>query len=311
MVSISRKAIVVPGLFALGVGWGGFIQRTAHAAPALSVGRAAPSMAAARDSSTTMDGVTLSVGAATRVKSGLYAIPPSYVIEQVRATLHNAGGVTYQYYSDHFRALNARALAYAMVPFRLDAGSPPRFLSGKLAPGSTVSGSMSFVMPANEPLAAIRWELLEIGADHPLNRVVRLPGAPALNPGGAAGSTTVAKLTVTLGPARTDSHAIGVLPGYVFDVVHVSIINHRAVGFAYNDLDFALLGPDGVAYGSDPDPSAKGLNGVGYGTVKPGATVAGDIGFYVRRGQTPVAMSWVPTLPYNDAPGDVVLSLPH
>jgi len=135
----------------------------------------------------------------------------------------------------------------------------------------------------------------------------RAPQAPAATPcpAGPTGSITNAGVTVTFGAPTRDKGGqdSSLKPGYIFQVVHVTLRNHGTFTYKYNPLDFILLDPGAHAYeeGSSYDNNLS--QAIDMGSLKPGQTIAGQIAYIVPAPLTPAAISWQPTGLGLDQPG--------
>ncbi len=142
------------------------------------------------------------------------------------------------------------------------------------------------------------------GASH---AVARAPKAPAVTPcpAGPAGSITDAGVTVTFSAPTRDKGGqdSSLKPGYIFQVVQVTLRNHGTFTYKYNPLDFTLLDPGAHVYEEGTAYDNNLSQAIDTGSLAPGKTISGQIAYIVPAKLTPAAISWQPTGLGLDQPG--------
>jgi hypothetical protein len=135
----------------------------------------------------------------------------------------------------------------------------------------------------------------------------RAPKAPATTPcpAGPTGAITDARVTVTYrAPTRDKGGQDSSLkPGYIFQVVHVTLHNHGKFTYKYNSLDFTLLDPGAHAYEEGTAYDNNLSQAIDTGSLAPGKTISGQIAYIVPAKLTPATISWQPTGLGLDQPG--------
>lgn len=250
-------------------------------------------------------GVTVTVSAPKRDTAGPGApIKPGYAFQVVRVTIRDRGHFSYQYNALDFVLLDAGAHAYPENGFA-DDNLSQRIDMGTLHPGATVTGQLAFLVPSRLTPAAISWQpsglgLNQRGGDkvdtNPRN--VLLPGykgSAGPCPAGPTGAMSVAGITVTVGPARSDGHSSELPAGEVFQAVHVVMRNRGKSVYAYNPNDFIALDAGAREYPQVTAYDANLAQPIDMGHLRPGTTVSGDLAFEMPAGVKPVALRWIPT----------------
>ncbi len=127
--------------------------------------------------STTLDGVTLTVGTA---KAGGHgdALGPGLVFQALHVTLRDTGKYSYEYNPNDFIALDAGANEYPQVTAYDDDLAQPIDM-GTLHRGQTVGGDLAFAVPRGVTIVAIRWIPTGLGLQQNAgldvsNQIVRL-----------------------------------------------------------------------------------------------------------------------------------------
>jgi len=143
------------------------------------------------------------------------------------------------------------------------------------------------------------------GASHVV--AARAPKTPAATPcpAGPTGSIADAGVTVTFSAPTRDKRGqdSSLKPGYIFQVVQVTLRNHGAFTYKYNPLDFILLDPGAHAYQESSSYDNNLSQAIDTGSLAPGQTISGQIAYIVPATLTPVAISWQPTGLGLDQPG--------
>ncbi len=133
------------------------------------------------------------------------------------------------------------------------------------------------------------------------------PGAatPSLCPAGPTGRITDAGVTATFGAPHRDRGGQDSLlkPGFVFQVVRVTLHNGGKFTYKYNALDFALLDSGAHGYQESGSYDSNLAQPLSTGSLAPGQTIAGQLAFIVPAALTPAAISWQPTGLGLDQPG--------
>ncbi len=133
------------------------------------------------------------------------------------------------------------------------------------------------------------------------------PKAPAAMacPAGPTGSITDAGVTATFSAPTRDKGGqdSSLKPGYIFQVVHVTLRNHGKYTYKYNSLDFTLLDPGAHAYEEGTAYDNNLAQPIDTGSLAPGKTISGQIAYIVPSTLTPAAISWQPTGLGLDQPG--------
>ncbi len=122
------------------------------------------------------------------------------------------------------------------------------------------------------------------------------PQVTATCPAGPTGSLSLYGLTATIGkPTRdTGGQNSSLKPGYVFQVMQVTLRNSGKYAYRYNPLDFVLLDDGARDYGesgADDDNLAQKID---RGTLTPGQNIHGQIAFIVPVKTTLAAIRWTP-----------------
>ncbi len=313
------KRTVITGIVALALAFTG-----TTAAPIMGASAATPCPGGSIGS-TTVDGVTVTFSGAKRDNGGQNSsLKPGYTFQDVHVALRNRGKYHYSYNSLDFALLDAGAHDYAESGAFND-NLAQRIDTGTLSPGQTISGDISFAVPAKVTPAAIRWIPTGLGLNdknHPeiTDYVVRLPGykgSAAPCPAGPLGVQTAFGVTVKVSTLKADSATSDVLkPGYSFRVVHVTMTNHGKYHYAYNPNDFTLVDTGATLYGQATAFDDKLAQPIDMGTLGPGGTVSGELAFALPTKLAIVAIRWQPTgLGLNDPGahldvGDYIIRLP-
>jgi len=149
------------------------------------------------------------------------------------------------------------------------------------------------------------------GAGAPHAVATGAPKAPAAMacPAGPTGSITAAGVTVTFSAPTRDKGGqdSSLKPGYIFQVVHVTLRNHGKFTYKYNSLDFTLLDPGAHAYEEGTAYDNNLAQAIDTGSLAPGKTISGQIAYIVPTKLTPAAISWQPTGLGLDQPGGAKL----
>jgi len=116
-------------------------------------------------------------------------------------------------------------------------------------------------------------------------------------PAGPTGSINLYGVTVTFSAPKKDTggQSSELKPGYIFQVVHVTMRNRGKYTYKYNGLDFALLDPGAHAYGESGAYDQNLSQSIDAGNLAPGATVSGQLAFALPSKATPAAIRWQPT----------------
>jgi len=122
------------------------------------------------------------------------------------------------------------------------------------------------------------------------------PLATAPCPAGPPGSLTLYGLTATIGkPTRdTGGQTARLKPGYVFQVMQVTLRNKGTYAYRYNPLDFVLLDDGARDYGESGAYDDNLAQKIDTGTLSPGHSIHGQIAFIVPRRTTLAAIRWTP-----------------
>ncbi len=143
------------------------------------------------------------------------------------------------------------------------------------------------------------------GASHAMAaRALKAPAATPC-PAGPTGSITDAGVTVTFGAPTRDKGGqdSSLKPGYIFQVVHVTLRDRGKYTYKYNPLDFILLDPGAHAYQESSSYDNNLSQAIDTGSLAPGQTISGQIAYIVPAKLTPAAISWQPTGLGLDQPG--------
>lgn len=273
-----------------------------------------------------LDGVTVTFGAPKRDSGGQDAsLKPGTIFQDVHVTMSNHGKYHYEYNSLDFALLDAGAHDYQEAgAYNNNLAQPLN--TGKLGPGQTISGDLSFIVPATATPAAIRWIPTGLGLDDPNSNLtitdylVRLPGyagSAAPCPAGPLGATTVAGVTLKIGALTPEKGAtsIPLKPGTAFRVLHVTLIDHGPFHYEYNPNDFTVMDAGARLYAQATAYDDNLAQPLDTGKLGPGQHLSGELAFVLPKTLRAMAIRWQPTgLGLDDQThpdvGDYIVRLP-